>query len=338
MPLLNDPTRGNVTMDPGFFRKQAQQQQQQQLAQLQLQLLQQEIAQAGQPKQLSSLDQAREALVRAQEKKALAPKVESGSSILANLKAQLLQKMFDPNTTPEQKKAIIDFGVFGGASQTVNVGGEIQKSVEEDAKIAEAYQARADEINAANPDAPFTATVKTTAKGTRFIETEPKAPPSAGERIDIADALASEDALNNLSTLFDEAFVGPVTGRIGKVKDVFGENPQKQSEFLAASSAMTNAVIKQITGAQMSEPEAKRIKKQIPLPEDPPTVWRAKRNQSLKNIAFMKKRRVQVLRESGIRVPNVEKTGAFKLDEIRTDREGNKRKYIGNGQWQLIAK
>ena len=290
MALINDPTRGNVRNTQGFFEQQRQKQQQQQLAQLQLQNIQSQIGLRG-----------------AQTQQALRPKSEGGASLFARLKEEAGRILLDPNTPEETIKKIQDSGILGRPPVTnVNIGlGDVAKTAKEDAKIGKTFQDEADRINTENPDAPTRAIVKTTAKGQRFIATEPKPLPSAGERIDIADALASEDALNNLGTLFDSEFVGPIKGRIGSVKDAIGLNPQLQSEFLAATSAFTNAIIKQITGAQMSEPEAKRIKKQIPEPTDPPTVWRAKRNQSLKNIAFMKKRRIQVLKESGIRTPNI---------------------------------
>ena len=320
MAFLNDPTRGNVTLQPSFFEQQRQKEQQQQLARLQLQNIQSQIGLRG-----------------AQAEKAGRPTTETGSSLFAKLKEEAGRLLLDPNTSPEVRKRIQDSGIFGGARLTQIQGGGLQKSVEEDAKIAQAFQDKADELNTANPDANTEVVVETGTKGQRFLATKPKAPPSAGERIDIADALASEDALNNLGTLFDKAFVGPVTGRVGQVKELFGGNPQQQSEFLAATAAFKNAIIKQITGAQMSEPEAKRIVKQIPLPEDPPISWKSKRKQSLKNIAFMKKRRLQVLRESGLRVPKIDKKeGAFTIGEIRTDIQGNNRKYIGNGQWQLV--
>ena len=131
-------------------------------------------------------------------------------------------------------------------------------------------------------------------------------PPAAAERTALAEGAASIDALNNLNSLYKKTFVGPVAGRAGKARNVFGLNPEQQSNFLAATAAFRNSIIKQITGAQMSEPEAKRILKQIPDETDPPTVWKAKWQQSKKNIEMMQKRRKQVLKESGLKVPTMD--------------------------------
>lgn len=138
-------------------------------------------------------------------------------------------------------------------------------------------------------------------------------PPSPGERTAIAETEASIDALNNLKSLFDTDFVGPAGGRIGAIKNIFGLNPVRQEGFIAATAAFRNQVIKQITGAQMSEPEAERIMKQIPNETDAPSVWLSKYEQSIKNLETINSRRREVLRQVGLKVPGGETS---ELDEI----------------------
>ena len=89
----------------------------------------------------------------------------------------------------------------------------------------------------------------------------------------------------------------------------FGLSGEDQEDLLAATSAFKNAIIKDITGAQMSEPEAKRIMKQIPDENDPPIRWRAKAKQTRKNLDFLQKRRSEVLKKSGIVSPLDGQTG-----------------------------
>ena len=86
---------------------------------------------------------------------------------------------------------------------------------------------------------------------------------------------------------------------------------------MAATSAFKNAIIKEITGAQMSEVEAKRIMKQVPDITDPATRWNAKWQQSKKNLEFLQKRRLQILEQSGIRVPGEQ---TIRIEEM-TDEE-----------------
>ena len=126
---------------------------------------------------------------------------------------------------------------------------------------------------------------------------------TGAERENLAAGEAALSTLDNLKGLYDEAFVGPIAGRVGKVKDVFGGNPEKQSNFNAATHAFKNQIIKEITGAQMSEVEAKRIMKQIPDVNDPPKVWGAKWKQSRRNISVLRKKRLEVMRKSGVLTP-----------------------------------
>ncbi len=128
-------------------------------------------------------------------------------------------------------------------------------------------------------------------------------PAAATERTAIAETRAAIDSLDNLKTLFDVNFTGVATGRIAKAKNIFGLNPPQQEAFMAATSAFQNAVIKEITGAQLSEPEAKRIMKQIPALTDAPSVWQAKWEQSRKNLEMLNKRRLEVLEQSRVIAP-----------------------------------
>ena len=126
---------------------------------------------------------------------------------------------------------------------------------------------------------------------------------AASEREKLATGAATLSALDNLKSLFDKSYVGPIAGRVGQVKDIFGGNEIKQSEFNAATAALKNQTIKEITGAQMSEVEAKRIMKQVPDVTNPPKVWMARWTQTKKNLAMLRKKRIEIMEASGIRVP-----------------------------------
>ncbi len=128
---------------------------------------------------------------------------------------------------------------------------------------------------------------------------------SPSERTAIAETNASIDALNNLKTLYNNVKTksGPIVGRTSQVLGLVGMTSREQEDFMAATFAFQNAIIKDITGAQMSEVEANRIRKQIPLITDPPARWEAKWEQSLKNLEFLQRRRKEVLRQSGLKAP-----------------------------------
>lgn len=133
-----------------------------------------------------------------------------------------------------------------------------------------------------------------------------EAPASSTERMAIAEARSSIDALNNLRQLYKIGGFGtaaPIAGRVAGVRGLWGGTTQAQEDFMAATAAFKNAIIRQITGAQLSEAEAKRIVKQIPDITDPPARWQAKWQQSLKNIQMLQQRKLEILKQSGLRVP-----------------------------------
>lgn len=132
-------------------------------------------------------------------------------------------------------------------------------------------------------------------------------PASPTERTAIAETRASIDSLDNLRTLFDsdKTRTGPIAGRIDPVKGLVGATTDEQEALMAATAAFKNKVIKDITGAQMSEVEAKRIMKQIPDITDPPARWKAKWQQTKKNLSQIQKRRLEVLEQSGVVSPGL---------------------------------
>ncbi len=119
---------------------------------------------------------------------------------------------------------------------------------------------------------------------------------SAGEREKTATGLATLDVLGNLKKLFDspDTRTGPVVGRIDPRIGQIGLTSRNQEDFMAATSAFKNQIIKEITGAQMSEVEAVRIMKQVPDITDHPDRWEAKWRQSVQNIQFLQRRRQQI--------------------------------------------
>lgn len=128
---------------------------------------------------------------------------------------------------------------------------------------------------------------------------------TAAERTAIAETEASLDTLSNLESLFNKPTTrtGPIVGRTDPTLGLIGATTDDQEAFMAATTAFKNRVIKDITGAQMSEPEAKRIMAQIPDITDPPARWKAKMAQTRRNLRVLQQKRSQVLKLSGIKSP-----------------------------------
>ena len=119
----------------------------------------------------------------------------------------------------------------------------------------------------------------------------------SGEKKAVADIETSEEKIINLRKSYKPEFVGPVQGRynLAKLKIPGVDVSKELATFVAGNETLKNEVIKFITGAQMSEPEANRILKQIPTIEDKSNVWEAKYDLTLANIQLMK----QKMKQSG---------------------------------------
>jgi hypothetical protein len=167
-------------------------------------------------------------------------------------------------------------------------------------------------------------------------------PASASERTAIAEGRASLDTLNNIRTLFDldTTRTGPIVGRIDPTKGLFGATSDEQESFMAATKAFKNAIIKEITGAQMSEPEAKRIMGQVPDITDPRARWLAKWEQSKKNLEFLQRRRLEILGQSGLKVPAgdamFKSAPSVNYEKTATNPETGEKMGWDGTQWQLI--
>lgn len=144
---------------------------------------------------------------------------------------------------------------------------------------------------------------------------------SPTERAAMAETAQGLDTLENLKMLFDnpKTRTGPIAGRYDPIAGLVGATSSEQEALMAATSAFKNRIIKEITGAQMSEVEARRIMKQIPDITDPPVRWQAKYEQTKRNLEAIQRRRQEVMRKSGVNAPELEGSSPLKA---ATNRQG----------------
>jgi hypothetical protein len=138
------------------------------------------------------------------------------------------------------------------------------------------------------------------APGTNITINQGK-PPSAETVERIARGESTVDLLNRYKGLMKDEYVGFIKGREGSIRETVGGIKDDRAEFYALEATFKNQIIKDITGAQMGEKEAERIMKQVPGRNNPPNVWKAKYKQTLKNIEFLNKKRIEVLEKTGYR-------------------------------------
>lgn len=125
--------------------------------------------------------------------------------------------------------------------------------------------------------------------------------------------LDSQDGLGRLRAIqasFDPRFLtigGKIEGFLTSVKDKLSPESltTEQKEFLEDYTVFTqdaienlNRYIKEITGAQMSEPEAERLSKGIPNPEkDSPTQFKAKMDNSMRQLVLGRARAIHARKQ-----------------------------------------
>lgn len=130
----------------------------------------------------------------------------------------------------------------------------------------------------------------------------PGARPAEAEIKVLSEGDALRGILADTRKLFNPAWVGPVAGRVGDIKQQYiGQDEPGRAEFIAKSNQYKNRLIKFITGAQMSELETKRLINEIPGPLDPPSTYQAKLKTSNDNIDYVMRAYQQNMKQGNIR-------------------------------------
>lgn len=126
-------------------------------------------------------------------------------------------------------------------------------------------------------------------------------PPASSEAINQAlgierlrGAMTNIDAIKGTPELRAQidAYLGPIGGRVSWYQKnvpggIFGQVPQSVVDMEQNIASYRNYVIKLITGAQMGEKEADRIRQEIPETTDPPDIFWRKYETSKKQVGQM---------------------------------------------------
>jgi hypothetical protein len=113
---------------------------------------------------------------------------------------------------------------------------------------------------------------------------------------EVAGLEGADNLLADVERLYKPDFVGPIAGYASQAQfKIPGTKlPEGLADFRAALTAQKNWFIKAITGAAMSEPEAKRIMSQIPDWTNKPEQFMANLNASRKNAQFLIQRMMEL--------------------------------------------
>ncbi len=128
--------------------------------------------------------------------------------------------------------------------------------------------------------------VPVTTPGADGTATNVSRPLAQGAMTAVRDADTASTIVSRLMQIKKDDWVGPGQETLAWAKaHVPGYTPDADwAEFYAKTAELKNMTIKAITGAQMSEPEARRIQQQIPLLSDKPVIWEQKAKATLDNL------------------------------------------------------
>ena len=93
---------------------------------------------------------------------------------------------------------------------------------------------------------------------------------------EFTDILESIEASNRINELYDAVSTGPVAGRVQAAAEFLGITPKEFTQLRTASGLQLVGFIKKVSGAAVSEPEAKRLQGLISSVNDPAPVFKAK--------------------------------------------------------------
>lgn len=124
--------------------------------------------------------------------------------------------------------------------------------------------------------------------------------PSGGERKDFAEDLVALEQARGIIDKFDPKFVGPYLGRYGNIKEMVGNLGFDEATFRGVVARTRNSTIKAITGAQMGEKEAERIRQELPEFNLSPEAFIARMQLTYANLYDMARIRRQIASETGL--------------------------------------
>lgn len=131
--------------------------------------------------------------------------------------------------------------------------------------------------------------------GVAAAEVEKSAKPLTGEA---AKSVAQLDTLLEMSddveALFDEKFVGQVTGRLGAAREFTGEIAEQEVEFRRVTRDIKDMLLRARSGAQINEQEFKRLSNLTPSPEQPAKVFKARLRGFRRAVRQLRENRVRI--------------------------------------------
>jgi hypothetical protein len=111
-----------------------------------------------------------------------------------------------------------------------------------------------------------------------------------------------KEALSQVTNLYEDSFVGPIAGPVGKKQDNWGVMPNaKRAEFRALTANLYNTIIYLRSGKQINEEEAKRLMDELPTMNISPVGFQAKLKKFTWELNSIERGKLRQLKGAGYR-------------------------------------
>ena len=163
------------------------------------------------------------------------------------------------------------------------------------------------------------------------------------EREKTVGDVSTLDLLDRMGKSYSPDWVGPVRGRGGAIMEKYSGMPgipeigEDEAKFRADVATLRNKVIKEITGAQMSEPEANRIREQTPEATNPDPVFRARLQSTRENLKQIAKRRREILEKTGADTSSLPALGKKKQGTAPAQAQSGLPQVKTPADWEQLA-
>lgn len=143
--------------------------------------------------------------------------------------------------------------------------------------------------------------------------------PSAAQQQDMANNAAALTQIELIKQDFNPEWVGPAAGRYNSVVTAFTNNKDNAGlvRMQTRVASLKNRFVKAITGAQMSEPEARRIMSEMPDMNLPPTTFWERMSVAEENLNNLMEIQQQVY--TGMRAPAANAVTEAQLNKLFPD-------------------
>jgi hypothetical protein len=165
---------------------------------------------------------------------------------------------------------------------------------------------------------------------------------------ELETAASMQNSIASLSQLkgkFNEDWAIPFLGQ--PISSIFSKFNDKRADFEVTKQRFENELLKARSGAAVTPAEYTRLLKETGDLSVTPSVWQARLQNNIEYLNRALEQKKNTLRKSGYDVSGFEATPApaasvapgadkFVVGKIYPDPDGNKAKYMGNGEWQEV--